>query len=481
MEKKLIFEINKINNLMGTNIFISETTLASPISPWDELLEGLMKNADQLSKLEEVIKEYRKNTNGLTKTDVNRLCKRLEKEGILTAEESLAFRKALTGDTDLFNMLKNSDDFAESLKSLKGKSKTKVEVDKLKGLPDILKKINLTDVEKQKIIGNAANDAMRNTQTGLYKLYKHIDDVFLLWYEAVENLGKNFMVKNTEEFFLMAEKKVQEYLQRQVDLGFLSKEEAQAAYDAISEELRCCSEMAKKIEGIESQRVVGETAKTTEIPKIKEAGTPQDLNFKIPYNDNVVWKQEPTTYKTPPNPNNYRDLPTVPNDGVPMQAEVQFSDTSLKPKKIKNLPPLIQRLHNFWINSIEPWWTYFLTTWRVNMRARFKADFKIMQEQFLAKADRAFQDYKLGDAGSAGTKFANYRKLMYEFLEYPSRAKMKIPNSAKNVYKQLWDDFVSYGEKMYAGNPEQLRDFRNFCAYRDWETDRKSTRLNSSH
>ena len=252
MEKKLIFEINKINNLMGTNIFISETTLASPISPWDELLEGLMKNADQLSKLEEVIKEYRKNTNGLTKTDVNRLCKRLEKEGILTAEESLAFRKALTGDTDLFNMLKNSDDFAESLKSLKGKSKTKVEVDKLKGLPDILKKINLTDVEKQKIIGNAANDAMRNTQTGLYKLYKHIDDVFLLWYEAVENLGKNFMVKNTEEFFLMAEKKVQEYLQRQVDLGFLSKEEAQAAYDAISEELRCCSEMAKKIEGIES-------------------------------------------------------------------------------------------------------------------------------------------------------------------------------------------------------------------------------------
>ena len=146
-----------------------------------------------------------------------------------------------------------------------------------------------------------------------------------------------------------------------------------------------------------------------------------------------------------------------------MQAEVQFSDTSLKPKKIKNLPPLIQRLHNFWINSIEPWWTYFLTTWRVNMRARFKADFKIMQEQFLAKADRAFQDYKLGDAGSAGTKFANYRKLMYEFLEYPSRAKMKIPNSAKNVYKQLWDDFVSYGEKMYAGNPEQLRDFRNFC------------------
>ena len=66
-----------------------------------------------------------------------------------------------------------------------------------------------------------------------------------------------------------------------------------------------------------------------------------------------------------------------------------------------------------------------------------------------------------------------------------SREYYYIPKNGKVVYFDLTDAGLVVAEMQKRG--EDWREFHNFAGnlcyptYRDWETDRKSTRLNSSH
>ena len=95
-------------------------------------------------------------------------------------------------------------------------------------------------------------------------------------------------------------------------------------------------------------------------------------------------------------------------------------------------------------------------------------------DAIIAKAAEAFKSWRNVTPYDRANLLRAFSNKVREHRE--ELAQLEIDNSGHTRGNALWEaDNVANVLNYYAGVPERL------LSYRDWETDRKSTRLNSSH
>ncbi len=458
MEKNIISEINRIQKLMGTPVLVLEGG-----GRWGAFIDNLAgKTLAKGYNFFDILEGYFKNLDNVTDEDIDKIINDIKTKVGLSADEAETLKKLLKEDADFNRVIKSNVDFYTSLKSIAERTVP----DYANKLTTIVKKIDvkLTPSQASSYKQSLLNKLVRKPGNPVYDLYQSIKTRNLAWFDAMEKEHPGWLLHNSDEVYDHIDDRLNAYLQKQVADGNISKETAKDIFEQVSTEVRADSAIKNKVDDMIAAGRVSGGPKRTKKPKYGDAPTTAD--DATHYKNNLVdYKKPPkvSDLKTQKDPTSGVETPIPKSNEVEPFIPIRKGDVFDPEEGFKDLDPKqFGVLRRIWLNYIRPWFYMWLDQFR-NLGSK---TFEKRKEEFLYATKRAMDEYTIAAKGGSNKQSLNasYKKMMDTFLRLPKNSDIIIDKNINNVYDIIWDDFVEFGQKQFAGDPDGLKTFQSFCS-----------------